>query len=442
MENIADNTQFGSKETSPQQLDATSILKVLDRLCAEFVQKKAADLNKTFQNHLLLPFGSYRVCGVLENDLDVLLIGPSYCKYEDFFIILHDLLLREERIDTVKKVPDARIPVMQMVIDGTQVDLLFCSWCDDNVPNMYVSPPQSFNMDSKSLQSLNGVADAEFILGYVPNVEFFRIVLNFCKTWAKKKLIYSDRFGFLGGISWTVLVAFACKSFPQVTDLDEMLLNFFEMYSKWNWNDKIVYLTKSCNYQINKQKDRMTVMTCSFPYKNTLQHMSHSTKRLTLQQLENAAIAMRTLRGQGRFDRKVLLKEEDFFSTYRDFLKIKISAVNEASLERMIGWFESRMMILVFKLELNSREVRFHPLAQRFKVASSPSINYFIGVKSQNSQNPSFLQIANEYKHPQSFSQFTEWKEKEEGMDVKIMYLHKETVPTGENSPKEPSGRA
>jgi poly(A) polymerase len=42
-------------------------------------------------------------------------------------------------------------------------------------------------------------------------MEHFRTSLQFVKLWAKNKGIYTNKMGFLGGISWAIMTAKICQ---------------------------------------------------------------------------------------------------------------------------------------------------------------------------------------------------------------------------------------
>jgi poly(A) polymerase Pap1 len=85
----------------------------------------------------------------------------------------------------------------------------------------------------------------------VPNVEEFCSVLKIIKHWAKSTFlnlfhnihdllfeiergIYSTKFGYLGGASWTILVASICQRFPHLSE-ENLILEFFKTFSRWDW---------------------------------------------------------------------------------------------------------------------------------------------------------------------------------------------------------------
>ena len=45
----------------------------------------------------------------------------------------------------------------------------------------------------------------------MPDVTRFRILLRLVKAWAKSQGLYGNMVGFLGGVSWAILVAKVCQ---------------------------------------------------------------------------------------------------------------------------------------------------------------------------------------------------------------------------------------
>lgn len=63
--------------------------------------------------------------------------------------------------------------------------------------------------------------------------------------------IYSHTFGYLGGVSYAIMVAKICQDYPglQVVDL---LYKFFEVYSEWKWLEAV-------SIKISKKKEKLNL---------------------------------------------------------------------------------------------------------------------------------------------------------------------------------------
>ncbi|MFG1588296.1 poly(A) polymerase, partial [Staphylococcus aureus] len=90
------------------------------------------------------------------------------------------------------------------------------------------------NLDPRCVRSLNGCRVTEKIFSLVPNFEAFKATLMAIKLWAKKRGIYSNALGFLGGVSWAMLVARVCQLYPNATP-SILVYKFFFVLSKWVW---------------------------------------------------------------------------------------------------------------------------------------------------------------------------------------------------------------
>jgi poly(A) polymerase len=71
-------------------------------------------------------------------------------------------------------------------------------------------------LDEATEKSLNGPRVTNMIFKLVGEKTFtnFLVVLRCIRKWAKKRGLYGNKLGYLGGINCNILVAFICQLFP------------------------------------------------------------------------------------------------------------------------------------------------------------------------------------------------------------------------------------
>uniref|UniRef100_U3IGX9 polynucleotide adenylyltransferase n=3 Tax=Anas platyrhynchos TaxID=8839 RepID=U3IGX9_ANAPP len=183
----------------------------------------------------IFTFGSYRL-GVHTKgaDIDALCVAPRHVERSDFFQSLIEKLKHQEEIKNLRAVEDAYVPVVKFEFDGIEIDLVFARLSMQTISdNLDLRDDSSLrSLDIRCIRSLNGCRVTDEILHLVPNQENFRLTLRAIKLWAKRRGIYSNMLGFLGGVSWAMLVARTCQLYPNA--LASTLVNkFFLVFSKW-----------------------------------------------------------------------------------------------------------------------------------------------------------------------------------------------------------------
>ena len=73
--------------------------------------------------------------------------------------------------------------------------------------------------------------------------ENFKETLRLIKVWAKNRGVSSNAMGFLGGISWAIMLAKICQIFPYHKP-SRLLFEFFNIYRLWDWKLFPVQLIK------------------------------------------------------------------------------------------------------------------------------------------------------------------------------------------------------
>ncbi|KAL6438885.1 hypothetical protein ACFW04_003742 [Cataglyphis niger] len=187
-------------------------------------------------------FGSYRL-GVHHKgaDIDALCVVPRHIYRSDYFTSFFELLKMQEEVTDLRAVEEAFVPVIKMNFDGIEIDMLFAKLTLKEIPDSMDLKDDMLlkNLDQKCVRSLNGCRVTDEILRLVPNIENFRLALRAIKLWAKRHGIYSNVLGYLGGVSWAMLVARTCQLYPNAVAAT-LIEKFFLVFSQWKWPQPVL----------------------------------------------------------------------------------------------------------------------------------------------------------------------------------------------------------
>ncbi|KFH13178.1 polyA polymerase, partial [Toxoplasma gondii VAND] len=356
-------------ETAAGNLQRERVLNELNRIVVDWVvevgMEQGLDEQEARQaGGKIFTFGSYRL-GVVTpgSDIDTLCVTPRHVSRDAFFKILYAKLQQDARVSKLTPVPDAYTPVLKFSFDGVEIDLLFARLPLPVIPSSWNSLENDLvlrHVDEKTARSVNGSRVADLILKLVPNKETFKVTLRFVKHWAKARGIYSNVLGYLGGVSWAILVARCCQLYPNFAP-SQLVHRFFTVYSIWNWRNSPVLLCrikehsadglanfKVWNPKVNLQ-DRhhlLPIITPAFPSMNSTHNVSLSTKRVITEEFANAK------RIFDIWDKKkeiswtealhLVLKPLDFTS-FKHFLELQVFAQNETVRRSLVFTFSSAL---------------------------------------------------------------------------------------------------
>jgi poly(A) polymerase len=173
----------------------------------------------------MFTFGSYRL-GVHDPDADIdaLCVVPRHVTRDDFFGSFPSVLNALPGTSNVNPIADAFVPVVKLEYKGIAVDLVFAQVSLASVPASFSLDPaialvSCVPEDLKSIMAMNGCIVCDAILRLVPDAAAFRLTLRAVKCWARRRGIYSNVAGYLGGVNWAILVARVALLYPTVSDL-------------------------------------------------------------------------------------------------------------------------------------------------------------------------------------------------------------------------------
>uniref|UniRef100_A0A673Z556 polynucleotide adenylyltransferase n=1 Tax=Salmo trutta TaxID=8032 RepID=A0A673Z556_SALTR len=306
----------------------------------------------------IFTFGSYRL-GVHTKgaDIDALCVSPRHVERTDFFDSFFAKLKLHEEIKDLRAVEDAFVPVIKFKFDGIEIDLLFARLALQSIPDNLDLRGDSHlrNLDIRCIRSLNGCRVTDEILYLVPNKENFRLTLRAIKLWAKRRGIYSNMLGFLGGVSWAMLVARTCQLYPNAVAAT-LVHKFFLVFSKWEWPNPV--LLKQCTNSTRNIWDEqnkyhlMPIITPAYPQQNSTYNVSTSTRTIMSEEFKYGLSVTDDIL-QGKTDWSKLFQPPNFFLKYKHYIVLTASASTEENQLEWIGLVESKIRVLVGNLERN-----------------------------------------------------------------------------------------
>lgn len=319
-------------------------------------------------------------------DIDALCVAPRDIERDrDFFGVLPDILRNTEGVEDVVEVREAFVPCIKFVFNQVDIDLLFARIEYREVSNNVCLKDNSIlrNCDSESIKSLNGRRATDAILEHVSaNTDNFKLTLRCIKLWAKNRGIYSNVFGYCGGVAYAILVAYICKMNPKLEPC-QLLDTFFKYFRarKWQYN-KPVHLGEIKNnpaivafpiddptlfYKPNERGDFFPIITPAFPAMNATYNVSLTTRNIMLTEMEKASLITNQMMSRDKRNPitwKRLFKKFPFFKAYQHFIQIQILSKSEADHQKWKGYAESKIRRLLQYLE-NTNDKEFNCLEFR-----------------------------------------------------------------------------
>ncbi|TPX38308.1 hypothetical protein SmJEL517_g00133 [Synchytrium microbalum] len=320
----------------------------------------------------IFTFGSYRLgAHASGSDIDTLCVAPKHVNRDDFFRVMFEMLQQRPEVTELTAVHEAYVPVIQFAFSGIPIDLLFAQL---NVPvvrdDLDLSNDDLLKgLDDRCIRSLNGSRVTDEILRLVPDITQFRLALRAVKLWAKKRLIYSNVLGFLGGVAWAMLVARVCQLYPNAA-AGKVLTSFFRIMQKWPWPQPVMLKqiedgplqVRVWNPRIypSDRAHKMPIITPAYPSMCSTHNVTDSTLKIMTKEFERAAdIADRLVIAKAEWSE--LFEPMDFFNEYKYYIQVVAAATSEDQYLLWVGMVESRLRQLLMKMETLDTIGTVHP---------------------------------------------------------------------------------
>jgi len=327
---------------------------------------------------VVLPYGSFRI-GVHDanSDMDIVAVVPEWVRRESLFEGFRSCLASCADCTCVQVLLSARAPVLKFVMFNFSVDVAVAILIYDRVP-CPCSPQALIEsvLDEKSALALVGPSNSDSLLELVPDAERFRQLLRFVKLWAKTNFIYSNAFGFLGGMAWSLLCAFICQLYPRAT-VPVLVVRFFKVMKGWNWHTTEVCvappqpISKWGGWSRHSARDRalVRIITPVAPLQNSAFNVTQSALGIIAKRMWDADKCFPHESFVGEGGGQQLLKccskaitKQNFFATYQKFIIFEVCSPTQ---DDHIGWrglVESQLRKLISIVQDCCEQVHFlHP---------------------------------------------------------------------------------
>lgn len=338
----------------------------------------------------LYTFGSYRL-GVHgpAADIDTLCLGPRHLsREEDFFGweeneyagSFYDIVRNHPGTESIVPVRDAIVPEIKTVFRGFEIDMAYTS-----LPS-YTSVPEDLdvcqtavlmNLDDPGVKSLNGCRVADQLLRVVPNHDAFRVALRTLRLWAQRRGVYSNVVGFFGGVNLAILVARVCQLYPNAAP-SMLVYSFFQLWSAWQWTTPVMLVPivdeglpgmKVWDERVNKAEryQLMKILTPAYPAQNSTFNVSVSTLEVLKAEFRRGKeVTKRILLNTAKWED--LWTRLKFFTMYKHYLMVTVSAKTEEDFKKWEGWVGSRVKLLIQGIEnCTNGQMLAHPGTARYK---------------------------------------------------------------------------
>merc|ERR1719300_2168285 len=333
---------FNLEESQEEAQKREFVLTELASLCQDWVSavsrsKKNHDYVRDVSVAKVFTFGSYRLgTHVRGTDIDMLLITPRHIDRQDFFTTFYKRLQVHPKINKLTKIDRAYVPIMKFTMDGVDIDLLYAQLQKDIIDTDkfdILDNRHLKNLDQKSVLSMNGPRVAAQILRLVPNPQTYRQSLRLIKLWAKRRCIYSNVMGYLGGVSWAILVARVCQLYPNL-NAAALVVRFFRFCNVWEfgWLHPIVlcpieeipeigHIVWNPQYNAREKWDLMPIITPAYPAMNSTHNVSNSTFAILKAEFNRANEILEAETVITVQNWKKLLREKTFFANHKHFIE-------------------------------------------------------------------------------------------------------------------------
>ncbi|KAJ3192240.1 hypothetical protein HK101_006860 [Irineochytrium annulatum] len=252
-----------------------------------------------------------------------------------------------DNIRILRIVEDARVPIVELRVDGMKVDLQYCSLplLVPDVPSMtldtFLTTAASPHLHPSELQTICSRTDVLAIRAriHADNMSSFRLATRYLRSWSGARGLRGARLGLLPSHALTVLIARVVPSHA-ISAVDLVRL-FFKTYAAWNWEQPVTWVEGQSR---GRTDGPMSIVCPSASGINVVRGcVAESTRDLLVKELKRAS-------DLGN-DIESIAFPYDPLASHTSFIRIDLYASTASHFATLLAHMEHLVPRLVFSLE-------------------------------------------------------------------------------------------
>ena len=183
-------------------------------------------------------FGSFRLnVSQNEDDVDLSVVIPGHgISHPDCFTSFVTWLETQPSVTSLISIANAYVPLIKVTWNGVSLDVVFAFLPHHTLVGDILEDEILQGLDPKSVVGLNGPRVTETLLYLVEDhLPTFQLVLRGLRHWAKSHGVYNNKLGFLGGVNYAIVAAFAVQLFGASSSPSVVLERAWSLLAEWKW---------------------------------------------------------------------------------------------------------------------------------------------------------------------------------------------------------------
>ncbi|TLD17534.1 uncharacterized protein PgNI_01750 [Pyricularia grisea] len=353
----------------------------------------ASEYDRLRSSLIMVPVGSWGLgVSTSSSDIDCLCIGPL--SSSTFFALTTQRIKKASvesaiELKLLRRVRANSGVMLELEVMGVRADLQYCAATAvaEQWPAVLKLPANdpTFALPAQTLGKLKALRDLDYLRDSIPDLTKFRVAHRAIKTWAQSRGIYSAKFGYLGGIQVSILLARVCKLLArdhgQEVSVPDILYSFFSHYASFDWRNKIAFdpfFHTKLNY-LRSSREPLAILGFFPPALNTTLAATVPSMKAIALEFSRAHELLREdgmtwdtfFRGssaRGDKGQRLARGAADFLHSCKSFVKIELQywGISLSKGSQFVGWLESRCPLLLVDMSRRLPQLTFRIWPQRF----------------------------------------------------------------------------